>query len=100
MKLKKGDTVMITVGKDKGKQGKVERVYPKDGTVLVPGVHEYKKHVKRQGERPGEILTLARPTNIANVALICPKCKQRTRVGYRIVNDQKNRICRKCEADL
>ena len=100
LKLKKGDTVAVTVGKDRGKQGKIERVFPKDGTVLVPGVNEYKKHVKRQGERPGEILTMARPVKAANVALVCPKCKQKTRVGYRMVNNLKNRICRKCQADI
>jgi len=102
MKIKKGDAVVVTVGKDRGKQAKVERVYLADETVMLPGINQYKKHQKPQGEkRPGEIITASRPMTVANVALICPKCKQPTRVGYRFDNqNRKIRVCRKCEEDI
>jgi large subunit ribosomal protein L24 len=99
MKLKKGDTVIISTGKDRGRQGQIERVFVKAGVVLVPGLNVYKKHKKSQGEnKPGEILTLSRPYTLSKVALICPKCKQQTRVGFRLEGDKKVRVCRKCDA--
>jgi large subunit ribosomal protein L24 len=101
MKIKKGDTVLVTTGKDRGKQGKVERIFPQEGTVLLPGINQYKKHRKPQGEsRSGEILTLDRPLVVSKVSLICPRCKQPTRVGYKFINNKKVRVCRKCDADI
>jgi large subunit ribosomal protein L24 len=101
MKIKKGDTIMILTGKDRGKQGLVEKVFAKEGTVLIPGFNVYKKHKKSQGEnKPGEILTLSRPYTISKVALICPKCKQQTRVGYKQEGDIKVRVCRKCDVAI
>jgi large subunit ribosomal protein L24 len=99
MKLKKGDTIIVTTGKDRGRQAKIERVFLGEGKVLVPGLNQYKKHNKPQGEnKPGEIVTLSRPYVTAKVALVCPKCKQQTRVGYKMLNDKKVRVCRKCDA--
>lgn len=96
-KFKKGDSVLITAGKDKGRTGVIEKVFSKQGKVLVPGINQYKKHVKPQGEgRPGEIATLSRPLPLANIALVCPSCKKQTRVGYLFENKKKFRICRKC----
>jgi large subunit ribosomal protein L24 len=101
MKLKKGDTVIIATGKDRGKQGQVERVLLKEGKVFIPGLNLYKKHKKSQGEnKPGEILTLNRPYDVSKLSLICPKCKQPTRVGYKWIDDKKVRVCRKCNADI
>lgn len=101
MKLKKGDNVRISTGKDRGREGKIEKVYPSEGKVLVLGINQYKKHKKSQGQnQPGEILTLNRPLAVAKVALICPKCKQPTRVGYKITGDTKIRVCRKCDGEL
>ena len=100
-KLKKGDEVTVLWGKDRGRRGKIEKVFPKEGTVLIDGINQYKKHRKPQGEnRPGEILTLSRPLDWAKVAVICPKCKQPTRIGYKFVNEKKVRVCRKCENDI
>ena len=100
MKLKKGDLVQVTVGKDSGRQGRIERVFLDRGAILVPGLNQYKKHRKPQGPaetgRPGEIITLDRPLAVAKVALVCPKCKQLTRIGYRVQGLEKVRICRKC----
>jgi len=101
MKLAKGDTILITAGRDKGRTGQIERVYPQDETVLVPGINQYKRHRKPMGQdRPGEIVTLSRPLQMGNVALMCPRCKQQTRVGYREVSGKKVRVCRKCDQEI
>lgn len=92
---------MVTVGKDRGRTGQVERVMLEDRLVVVPGINTYKKHRKPAGQdRPGEIVTLVRPLSVAKVALVCPKCKQPTRVGYRIQDGKKIRVCRKCDQDV
>lgn len=99
MKLKKNDHIQVVTGKDRGKNGKIEKVLPSVNSVLVPGINQYKKHRKPQGEgRPGEILALSRPLQVSKVALICPKCKLITRVGYRMDNGKKQRVCKKCKA--
>jgi large subunit ribosomal protein L24 len=101
MNLKKGDTIIVIAGKDKGRQGKIEKVFHKENSVLVPELNQYKKHRKAQGEnRPGEILTLSRPYGAAKVALLCPKCKLQTRIGIKILDNKKVRICRKCGAEI
>ncbi len=103
MKFKVGDNVLVTGGKDKGRKGKIERAYPQTGKVMVKGVNQYKRHVKRQGEnQPGGILTLERPLPLAKVALICPKCQKVTRIGYQMAKTggQKQRICKKCQGVL
>jgi len=101
MKIKKGDNVAVTVGKDRGRQAKVETVNTKAATVYLAGINQYKKHKKPQaGGQPGEIVTLSRPVKLANVALVCPKCKQITRVGFRQTGEKKLRICRKCEMEI
>lgn len=101
MKLLKNDEVKIVAGKDKGKSGKVEKVFTKTQKVLVAGVNQYKRHMKaRSQNETSEIVTITKPLPVANVQLICPKCKKITRVGYKIEKDKKTRICRKCEAVL
>lgn len=98
MKIKKGDQVIIMTGKDRGKKGKIEKIYRRVGKVLIPGINVYKKHVKPQGEgKPGGIVDLAKPISIANVALLCPKCGQKTRIGYQRAKGEKYRICKKCQ---
>lgn len=98
MKFKKGDEVKIIRGKDKGKTGKIEKVYPKKNTVLIPGVNLYKRHLKARSQRePSEIITKAKPLPVANVALICAKCHLTTRVGFVIKDDKKIKICKKCQ---
>ncbi|MBU0619410.1 50S ribosomal protein L24 [Patescibacteria group bacterium] len=98
MKFKKGDTVKVLLGKDKGKTGKIEKLLPKKGRVVVSGVNVYKKHVKRQSEQqPGGIVELNRPLPISSVVLVCSKCSQPTRVGWSVNNKEKQRICKKCK---
>ena len=102
MKLKKGDTVIITAGKDRGRKGKIEKAQPKKNRVLVSGLNLYKKHVKAKSEKePGGIVEIPRPLPVSNLALICPKCKKPTRIGY-IFNQkgEKERICKKCKKNI
>lgn len=103
MKIKKGDTVKILIGKDKGKTGKVEKLFPREDRVLIPGINEFKRHVKaRQGSAAGpsgqksEIMTITKPITVSNVAIVCPKCKKVSRIGWKIEKGKKVRICRKC----
>lgn len=101
MKIKKGDTVKVIAGKDADKVGKVEKVMPKTDKMLVEGVNQYKRHIKSrmQGQK-SEIITLTKPLPATNVALLCPKCKQPTRVGYKILKDSKVRVCKKCKHEF
>lgn len=101
MKLKKGDEIIVILGKDKGKKGKIEKVFPKDSTVKIPDINVYKKHEKkRDDQHPGGIIAFNKPLNVSKVALICPKCGKMTRVGYRIIKNVKERFCKKCEQTI
>ena len=101
MSIKKGDLVKIIKGKDKGKTGKVIKVFPKDNRVVVDGLNLVKKikRAKREGEK-GELVLVPRPISRANVMLVCPYCKQPTRVGYVKEGDKKYRVCKKCGAKI
>ncbi len=101
MKIKKGDKIKIVTGKDRGREGTVERVYPLQNKILVAGVNIFKKHVKKSEKMPqGGIVEISRPLQIANVALVCPQCGKPTRIGYKIEENRKVRICRKCKKAL
>ncbi|MBI2022520.1 50S ribosomal protein L24 [Candidatus Daviesbacteria bacterium] len=97
-KILKGDNVMVQLGKDRGKTGTIERVLAKEGKVFVGGANLVKRHVKRQGQIEGGIIDIIKPMNISNVALICPKCKKPTRIGFVVEGQTKKRICKKCKA--
>ena len=101
MKIKKNDTVLITSGKDKGRTGKVLRVFPGKGSVLVEGINLRKKHVrpKKEGEK-GQVVKVPGALSVSNVKLICPKCKKATRVGYKIEKKRKYKICKKCGQEI
>ncbi|MEK7571143.1 MAG: 50S ribosomal protein L24 [Patescibacteria group bacterium] len=101
MKLKSGDTVQIVRGKDNKKTGKIEKIFSKEQKVLVEGINQYKRHLKaRTAGQKSEIITLTKPLPVANVMLLCPKCKKPTRVGYKLIKEAKVRICKKCQAEL
>lgn len=101
MKIKKGDKVKIMSGKDKGREGLVERVYPKSNKVLITGVNIYKKHIKKNEKMPqGGTVEVPRPLDSAKILLICPKCKKATRVGYQIIKNKKYRVCKKCKSKI
>ncbi len=98
MKIKKGDQIIVTIGKDKGKKGKAEKIFPKESKIFVPGVNMVKRHEKKRDEKhPGGIIEAAKPISVAKIAVICPKCGKQTRLGFRIVKNTKERICRKCD---
>lgn len=98
MHVKKGDTVMVTTGKDAGKKGKILRVLPRENRVVVEGVNKVKKHQKPSRSLPqGGILKIEAPLNASNVMLICNRCNTPTRVGKKVMeNNEKVRTCKKC----
>lgn len=104
-RIKKGDTVEVITGKDKGTRGEVLRVIPKKDRVVVERVNIVKKHQRpvqagRQQVQPG-IIEFEAPIALSNVMLVCPQCEARTRVGYRVNEDnRKVRVCRKCGQDI
>ena len=98
MNVKKGDTIVVLSGKDRGKQGKVLKSDPKGGKVIVEGVNVAMKHRKprKQGEEGG-IVKMETPIYACKVMLVCPKCGKPTRPAFRILDDgSKTRVCRKC----
>lgn len=101
MKIKKGDQVIVISGKDRGKQGKVLGVFPKENKVVVEGVNIRKKHVKpkRSGEK-GQIVELSSPLDVSNLKLICPKCGKPARIGYVVREGKKYKICKKCKQEI
>ncbi|HKC04796.1 MAG TPA: 50S ribosomal protein L24 [Patescibacteria group bacterium] len=100
MKFKKGDTVKITAGKDHGREGKIEKVLPEAMKVIVPGVNLYKKHVKGFGDVKGGVYDIPRALGFGKIALICPKCKKITRIGFKFAGEEKVRFCRKCGKEI
>jgi len=101
MKIKKGDKVKVISGKDKGREGQVERVYAKSEKVVIANINLYKKHIKKNEKMPqGGVVDLPRPLTASKLMLICPKCKKTTRVGYVIEKNKKLRICKRCQSKL
>jgi large subunit ribosomal protein L24 len=101
MKIKKGDKVKVSYGKDKGKEGVVEKVYQKANKVLITGINLYKRHIKKNEKMPqGGIVDVPRPLDVSKVMLICPKCKKTTRVGFLVDGKKKFRLCKKCQSKI
>jgi large subunit ribosomal protein L24 len=101
MKILKGDTVKILIGKDKGREGLVVKSIPKKSQIVVKGMNIYKKHIKPSQGKPGSIVERERAMTVSKVALICPSCKKAVRVAYQIdKSGEKSRICRKCKSML
>lgn len=96
-KFKVGDEVKIITGKDKGKKGKVEKIFLKENKLVVNGVNIYKRHKKVTRNEPAGIFEITRPIDIAKIALICPKCQKLTRIGFVTEGKTKKRICKKCK---
>ena len=101
MNIKKDDKVVVLSGKDKGKQGKVIKADPQAMKVIVEGVNVATKHQKprKQGEEGG-IIKIETPIYASKVQLVCPKCGKATRVGHKVENGKKTRICKKCGAEI
>lgn len=101
MKLRIGDEILVTAGKDKNRQGKIEKIFPKENRMLVSGINVYKKHRKGSGKEKGGIIEFSRPLPVGNIALVCPSCKKQTRVSYRVTKTgEKTRICAKCKRQI
>ncbi len=92
-KLKKGDTVIVLTGKDKGKKGEIERVMPKDNKAVVSGINISIRHTKQSQQTQGGRLPQAMPIDLSNLALIDGKGKA-TRVGFRMEGDRKVRFAK------
>ncbi len=104
-RIKKGDTVKVIAGKDKGVEGQALRVLPKANRVVVDRVNVVKKHQKpvqagNQQTQAG-IIEFEAPMHLSNVMLVCTQCKQPTRVGFRVNEEgRKVRVCKKCKQDI
>lgn len=98
MKIRKGDTVQIISGKDKGKRGRVLKVFPKRNKLIIEGLNLLYKHVRPKREREkGQRIQIPAPLYISKVMLVCPKCSKPTRISYKILTDgRKMRWCKKC----
>lgn len=104
--VKKGDTVLVIGGKDKGKVGKIDKVLP-PSKVIIAGINVIKKHTRASKKNPqGGIIEISAPLQISNVMLICSKCHKPTRVGWRLPKTEgegkmeKERICRRCGGEI
>ena len=97
-KIRKGDTVQVVAGNDRGKKGEVHSVSPKDGSVIVAGINLIKKHQRRTGDvrTQAGIIEREGPIELANVAVVCKNCGKPTRVGFGDEGDRKFRKCKKC----
>jgi large subunit ribosomal protein L24 len=108
--VKKGDTVLVIGGRDKGVKGKVISASPDTNRVLVEGVQRVKKHTKvtqsNRGSQQGGIVTQEAPVHVSNVQVVCPSCGKATRVAHRhtdATDDSKSRsvrVCKRCDSEL
>ena len=96
LKIKKGDSVVVISGRDKGKEGEVLRVFPAEGRLIVQGVHIARRHTKPRMGDPGGIVDKELTIHVSNVAHIDPQSGKPTRVGYRVLDDgRKVRFARR-----
>lgn len=103
MKIRKGDTVLVIAGNDKGKTGKVLKVFSEKNRVIVEGVNFIKRHTRQtQRVQKGGIIEKEAPVHVSNLMLYCPKCATPAKISLRVLERQeggkssKARICRKC----
>jgi large subunit ribosomal protein L24 len=95
-KIRKGDRVIVTSGRDKGKKGEVLKVFPSENRALVSGVNTVKRHQKQTARQQGGILSKESPINLSNIAHLDPKSGEATRVGFKLLNDgRKVRFAKK-----
>jgi large subunit ribosomal protein L24 len=102
-RLKREDEVMVIRGRDKGRRGKIQRMFPESGKVLVEGLNMVKRHLKAgaDGARQGGIIDKEMPIDASKLMPVCPSCNEPTRVAIRVLDDgSKSRVCKKCEGML
>lgn len=101
MKLKKGDNVIVTTGKDKGKKGTITRVLVSKNKVVVEGINMMKKHQRpRRSNEKGSMINMAMPMNASNVQIVDPKTGKATRIGKKKVGDKWVRVARKSNQEV
>jgi len=101
MKIRKGDTVRVLSGKDRGREGQVVVAFPDRGKVIVEGINTARRHTRpRSAEEPGGIIDKDMPIDVSNVAIISPEDGKPTRVGYVVEGDEKVRVCRRTGAKI
>ncbi len=108
--VKKGDTVQVISGKDKGVQGRVIQASPENNRVLVEGANRIKKHTRitqsQRGSQQGGIVTQEAAVHVSNVQVVCPTCSKPTRIGHRRSEPDANgkshsvRVCKRCNGDI
>jgi large subunit ribosomal protein L24 len=108
--VKKGDTVLVIGGKDRGLKGKVIQASPETNRVLVEGANRIKKHTKvtqsARGSQQGGIVTQEAPVHVSNVQVVCPACGKASRIGHRRSEPDANgkthsiRVCKRCDGDI
>jgi len=102
LKVKKNDMVMVVTGRERGKTGKVLRVLPESGRVVVERLNLVKRHTKPRGAgSSGGIVEKEAPLDISNVMVFCERCNAPVRVGFKVAADRsKTRVCRRCQESL
>ena len=100
-KIRTGDEVLVTNGRNKGQRGVVRKNLISEDRIVIEGVNIVKKHIKRGRARQAGIVEVEAPLPVSNVMLVCPSCKQPSRVGVRKdSNDQNERYCKQCDASI
>ena len=101
-RIRRDDLVLVTAGKEKGKQGQVREVLPRQQRVVIQGLNMVKRHQRQRSERtPAGIIEKEGPIHVSNLKLICRACQKPTRVGFRVRPDgAKVRLCRACGEDI
>ncbi len=100
-KIRTGDEVLVTSGRNKGQQGTVRVNLIDEDRVVIEGVNIVKKHIKRGRARQAGIVEVEAPLHVSNVRLVCPSCNEPTRVGIRRDDEGANeRYCKKCDATI
>lgn len=101
--VKKGDTVEVLSGKDRGKRGKILKVIPREGKILVDGINVVKRHTRPRPPKvpQGGILEKAMPIYSSRVMLVCPSCNEATRIGKNVLDDgTRARACKSCGKEI
>jgi len=96
-RVKKGDTVAVLSGKDRGKRGKILQMFGEREAALVARLNLVKHFERRAGaDRPGGIIEREAPIALSKLAIVCPRCDKPTRVGWQVAADRKQRVCKRC----
>ena len=99
-KFKKGDEIIVTAGRDKGKKSKIEKMLTGENKVIAAGINVYKRHRKVSQNKAAGIYEITRPMDVSKIAIICPKCNKQTKVGFKIDGRDKIRVCKKCKGTI